>query len=62
MVFTNMMTKSVKVDNSFSMGGKTARNPREYVTSAGRDLKLVPDYETTIIPARSVATIVYDLE
>lgn len=61
-VYTNMMDKSVKVESSFNAGGKTAKNLREYVTSSSRDLKLASDYETGIIPARSVATMVYDLE
>lgn len=61
-VITNTKHKSVKVEPTITIGGKTAENPVEYVTSNTLDLKRVPNYETTILPARSVSTLVYDLK
>ncbi len=61
-VFTNMSQKKIKVNNQITLNGRTAGTPAQYVTSSSRDLKLVPDYETTVIPARSVATLVYDMK
>lgn len=61
-VYTNLMDMSVKVTNTITVDGKKASNPIEYVTSESSDLKKVADDETTVIPARSVATIVYELE
>lgn len=61
-VYTNTKTKSVKVDNQISIQGRTASNPVEYITTSESNLQLVSSYDTTIIPSRSVATIIYDLK
>lgn len=62
LVCTNLKNKSVKLDTSVSIAGHTAKNPRQYVTSAARDLREVGSEETGIVEKRAVATIVYDLE
>lgn len=61
-VYTNTKTKSVKVDNHISIQGRTTDNPIEYITTSGSNLQMVSSYDTTIIPSRSVATIIYDLK
>lgn len=61
-VYTNMKNKSVKVDNNITVSGRTVGTPVQYVTSKDTDLRRSSTYETTVIPARSVATMVYDLE
>lgn len=61
-VYTNLMHKSVKVESTISVNGRTAKNPTEYVTSSARNLRLVGSEETNILEARSVSTVVYDLE
>ena len=61
-VYTNLMKKSVKLETTININGRTAKNPKEYVTSATRNLKGVGSEETNILEARSVATVVYDLE
>lgn len=60
-VFTNLKKKSVKVNNTISIDGHTATNPAQYVTSLSSNLKKVSSNETTVVPSRSVATIVYNL-
>lgn len=61
-VYTNLGKKSVKVEATINVSGKTATNPQEYVTSSSRNLRLVGSEETNVLEARSVATVVYDLQ
>ena len=58
-VYTNLKKKSVKVENR--LNGFSAGEPKQYVTSSGRDLKEVSSFETFVLPARSVTTMVYPL-
>ena len=59
-VYVNLKKESVKVENTIS-GGVTASDAVEYITSEGRDLREVGSEMLTVVPARSVATIVYNL-
>lgn len=61
-VYTNLMNKSVKIDCDISVGGKTAKNAKQYVTSASRNLREVGREELGVLEARSVATLIYDLQ
>lgn len=61
-VYTNLGKKSVKVNATINVSGKTAKNAQEYVTSSARNLRMVGSEETNVLEARSVATVVYDLE
>lgn len=60
-VYTNCSQKSIKVTNEFDGLDKQVGEYEQYVTSASTDLKRSPSYEKSIIPARSVVTMVYSL-
>jgi len=60
-VYTNATTKSIKIATDIQNLGKKAASVKQYTTSAAKDLKLEPDYQTGVLPARSVATLVYEL-
>ena len=59
-VYVNLKKESVKVDNTIT-GAETPSNAEQYVTSEGRDLRRVGAEQLTVVPARSVTTIVYDI-
>lgn len=61
-VYTNMSDKSIKVNNTISVNGRTAETPMQYVTSETLNLQRSSSYEVSVIPSRSVATLVYDLK
>ena len=61
-VYVNSSQKSVKINCEPTVGGKKGTNPRQYTTSATSDLKLQGSEYTTVLPARSVSTIVYELK
>lgn len=60
-IYTNTTKKSVKINTDIQSMGKKVQSLQQYTTSAAKDLKLEPDYQTGIIPAKSVATLVYEL-
>jgi len=60
-VYTNATKKSIKIATDIQGLGKKTSSIKQYTTSAAKDLKLEPDYQTGVLPARSVATLVYEL-
>lgn len=60
-VYTNATKKSIKIDTNIQGLSKKASSVKQYTTSAAKDLKLEPDQQTGVLPAKSVATLVYEL-
>lgn len=60
-VYTNATKKSIKIDTNIQGLSKKASSVKQYTTSAAKDLKLEPNQQTGVLPAKSVATLVYEL-
>lgn len=61
-VYTNMTNKRAAVNNTFEGLGKTVASFQQYTTSNAKDLKKEATYNRGTVPAKSVATFVYDLQ
>jgi len=60
-VYTNATKKSIKISTDIKSLDKKTSSVKQYTTSAAKDLKLESDQQTGVLPARSVATLVYEL-
>lgn len=61
-VYTNMTDKRAAVNHTFEGLGKTVGSFQQYTTSSAKDLKKEATYNRGTIPAKSVATLVYELQ
>lgn len=61
-VYTNMTDKRAGVNNQFEGLGKKVVSFQQYTTSTAKNLKQEATYNRGIVPAKSVATFVYELQ